>query len=153
MCIKHSKNQMLDFFSQNFLSKSLICLFCLSDLSKSLTVAHLSQATWANSSRSLICLKRPDRFAQGHSFPLSDLNDSLTVTHLSWAIWANHSFYLSKMSKWANVRMSDGRMSNFPALFPLDSLFSIFWSTVSFIDSLLSIFWSTDSFNLLVPYS
>ena len=36
------KNKILDFFSQNFLSKSLICSFIMSDLSKLLTVAHLS---------------------------------------------------------------------------------------------------------------
>ena len=33
---------MLDFFSKFFLSESLIRLFIMSDLSESLTVAHLS---------------------------------------------------------------------------------------------------------------
>ena len=66
--------------------------------------------TWANCSRSLICLERPERFAHGRSFPLSDLSDSLTVAHFSWAIWANRSQSLiwfeqnEQMSKWANER-------------------------------------------------
>ena len=36
------KNKILDLFSQNFLSASLICSFIMIDLSESLTVAHLS---------------------------------------------------------------------------------------------------------------
>ena len=36
------KNKILDFFSQNLLSKSLIHSFIMSNLSESLTVAHLS---------------------------------------------------------------------------------------------------------------
>ena len=39
---KHTKNKILDFLSQIFLSKLLIRSFPLSDLSDSLTVAHLS---------------------------------------------------------------------------------------------------------------
>ena len=72
--IKHTNNKILDFFSQIFLSESLICL------------------------------ERPERFAHCCSFSLSDQSDSLTVTHLSWVIWANHSqslIWLSEMSKWA----------------------------------------------------
>ena len=40
--IKHTKHKILDFFSQHFLSESLIRIFPLSDLSGWLTVAHLS---------------------------------------------------------------------------------------------------------------
>ena len=40
--IKHTKNKILVFFSQNLLSEALICSFPLSDLSESLRVAHLS---------------------------------------------------------------------------------------------------------------
>ena len=36
------KNKILDFFSQNFLSKSLILSFIMTDLSEYLTVAQLS---------------------------------------------------------------------------------------------------------------
>ena len=75
--IKHTKNKILDFLGQHFLSESLICSFPL--------------ATWANRSWLLICLERPERFAHGRSFPLSDLSDSLTVAHLSWTIWAKSS--------------------------------------------------------------
>ena len=53
--------------------------------------AHLSWATWANRSQSLICHERPERFAHCCSFVLSNLSESLTVAHLIWA-----------MSKWAN---------------------------------------------------
>ena len=58
------KNKILDFFSQNFLRELLIRSFIMSNLSKSLTVAHLS---WA------IC-------------------ESLTVAHLIWAKWAKSEF-------------------------------------------------------------
>ena len=75
----------------------------MSNLSKSLTVAHLSWATWAIRSWSLICLERPEQLAHSRLFVLSDLGESLTVAHLIWA-------------KWANERMSDERMSEFPAL-------------------------------------
>ena len=51
--------------------------------------AHLSWATWANRSHSLICHERPERFAYSRSFVLSDLSESLTFTNLSWATWAN----------------------------------------------------------------
>ena len=71
---------------------------------------------------SFISSERPEQIAHGRSFPLRDLSDSLTVAHLSWAIWANRSQSLiwfernEQMSKWANERMSDERMSKFPAL-------------------------------------
>ena len=40
--VKHTKNKIFDFFRQTLLSKSLICSFIKSNLSESLTVAHLS---------------------------------------------------------------------------------------------------------------
>ena len=101
--IKHTKNKILDFFCQIFLSESLIRSFPLSNLSKSLMVAHLSWATWAIRSRSLISSEWPEQFAHGNSCVLSDLSESLTVAHLIWA-------------KWSNEQMSDERMSKFPAL-------------------------------------
>ena len=90
-------------FSQKILSKSLICSIFMSNLSDSLMVAHLSWATWAIRSRSLICLERPERFAHSCSFVLSNLSESLTVAHLIWA-------------KWTNEGTSDERISVFPAL-------------------------------------
>ena len=101
--IKCTKNRILDFFSQHFLSKSLICSFPQSDLSESLMVAHFSWATWAIHSQSLISSQRPERFTHRRSFVLSDLSESLTVAHLIWA-------------KWVNERMSNERMSEFPAV-------------------------------------
>ena len=58
-------------------SDSLIRSFTsiMSNLSKSLTVAHLAWATWA--------------YAHRRSFVGSDQRESLTVAHLIWAIWAN----------------------------------------------------------------
>ena len=82
---KRYKNNLLDFFSRNVLSESLICSFIMSELSESLTVADLSWATWVICSRSLICLEQPERFAHGRLFVLSDLNESFTVAHLIWA--------------------------------------------------------------------
>ena len=103
MYIKHTKKIDFRFFSQIFLSKSLICSFIISNLSKSFTVAHLSRAPWAIRSWSLICLERPERFTHSRSFVLSDLSESLTFAHLIWA-------------KWVNEQMSDARISKFPAL-------------------------------------
>ena len=80
--IKHTKKLDFRFFSQNFLSEALICSFIMSNLSESLTVAHLSWATWAIRSQSLICLEGPEGFAHSHSFVLSDLSKLLTV--LNW---------------------------------------------------------------------
>ena len=82
---KRYKNNLLDFFSRNVLSESLICSFIMSELSELLTVADLSWATWVICSRSLICLEQPERFAHGRLFVLSDLNESFTVAHLIWA--------------------------------------------------------------------
>ena len=81
----------------------LNCSFPLRDLSESLTVAHLSLATWGIRSRLLISSE--------------DLSDSLTVAHLSWAIWANRSQSFiwfeqnEQKSKWANEQMSEWAMS------------------------------------------
>ena len=61
----------------------------MSDLSASRMVAHLSWATWAICSQSLICLERPERFPHSPSFVLNDLSELLTVDHLIWAKWAN----------------------------------------------------------------
>ena len=66
----------------------------MSDLSKLLSVAHLSWGTWAIRSRLIICLVRPERFAHSRSFVLSNLSELLTVAHLIWAKWANE--------QWAN---------------------------------------------------
>ena len=96
-------NNVLDVFSQKFLRESLIRSFIMSNLSESLTVAHLSWVTWAICSRWLIFLERAERFAHSRSFVLSNLSESLTVAHLIWA-------------KWANEQMSDEWMSEFPAL-------------------------------------
>ena len=109
-CKKHTKYNLLEFFwakcsffvsesekwairSKNLAIRS-ICSFVLSDLSKLLTFAHLSWATWSNSSHSLTCHERPERFAHSCSFALSDQSKWLTYAHFSWANeW---------MSKWAN---------------------------------------------------
>ena len=84
----------------------------MSNLSKSLTVAHLSWVTWVIHSRLLICLERPEHFAHSHSFVLSDLSKSLTVPQLIWA-------------KWANEGMSYEQMSEFPALVGADATVNI----------------------------
>ena len=46
----------------------------LSDLSDSLTVSHLSWATWAIRSQSLICPKQSDQIAHSRSFDMSNLS-------------------------------------------------------------------------------
>ena len=42
------------------------------DLSDSLTVAHLSRATWAICSQSIVCLEQSEQIAHSCSFDLSD---------------------------------------------------------------------------------
>ena len=104
---KPTKNVPKKHFSQILLSKSLV--FCeqkskwaicsekksnllirsiiMSDLSKLLTVAHLSWANWGIHSQLLFWHQRPERFAHSHSFVLIDLSKLLTVAHMIWAIW------------------------------------------------------------------
>ena len=100
-CKKHTKYNLLEFFWANcsfFVSESekwairsknlairSICSFVLSDLSKLLTFAHLSWATWSNSSHSLTCHERPERFAHSCSFALSNQSKWLTYANFSWA--------------------------------------------------------------------
>ena len=105
--IQTYQKKFFDFFSQNFwVNRS----FIISHLSKSLLVAHLSWATWAICSWSLICLDRPERFAHRCSFVLSNLSESLLVAHLSWGeIWAKRSQSLIWFER--NEHMSDWAMS------------------------------------------
>ena len=49
--------------------------FVMSDLSNSLTDAHLSWATWAIRSRTLICLEQSERIAHSRSFDLSEMSE------------------------------------------------------------------------------
>ena len=93
---------------RSLISKEHLCAnrsFIMSSLRESLTVAHLSWATWAIRSLSLFWYEWPERFAHSHSFFLSDLSKSLTVAHLIWAIWANE-----QMSKWANEQWANERI-------------------------------------------
>ena len=83
--------------------KRAICSFIMSNLSKLLTVVHLSWAIWGICSQSLFWHEQPEQFAHSHLFVLSDLSELLTVAHLIWAILANE-------------RMSDEQMSEFPTL-------------------------------------
>ena len=87
---------------QNFLSKSLIHSFPLSNLSKLLMVAHLSWATWVIRSRSLICLERYERIAHSHSFDLSEMSQWSNERMSEWAMseWAN-----SQPWKWLNITL------------------------------------------------
>ena len=48
------------------------------------SLIHLSWATWANSSQSLIFHERPEWLAHSCSFVLSDLSESPIVAHLIW---------------------------------------------------------------------
>ena len=59
---------MLDIFSQNVLSESLILSFFVSEMSDLLTL--------------LISSERPEQIAHVRSFVLSDLSESLTVALL-----------------------------------------------------------------------
>ena len=104
-------------FSQILLSASLV--FCeqkskwaiCSEKRAICSFVHLSWATWANCSQSLICHLRLEEFTHGCSFDMSDLSKSLTVTHLSWLIWAN----CSQLLIWFEPFDSE-RMRKFPTL-------------------------------------
>ena len=85
----------------------LICSFTMSNLSKSLTGALLSWATWAICSQLLICHERPEQFPHSCSFVLSDLSKSLKVTHYNEQFWANEQWVnelMSKFQPWNPVR-------------------------------------------------
>ena len=85
----------------------------MSDLSKLLTVAHLSWATWAIRSWSLICLEQPEQFAHNRSFVLSDLSEllrslmtndsargmSCTSTPYTYASWKRNIETLNRKAK------------------------------------------------------
>ena len=75
----------------------------MSDLSDSLTVAHLSWATWGIRSQSLICLDWSERIAQS--------------CFLIWAKWAKLAN--ERMSEWANERWANERIPS-PAVIDLN---------------------------------
>ena len=66
-------------------------------MSKSLMVAHLSWATWANRSQSLICFERSEQIAHSHSFDLSEMSkwaNSQPCTILFY-MYTGQNFYSS----------------------------------------------------------
>ena len=85
----------------------------MSDLSDSLIVTHLSWATRAIRSWSLICLEQPEQFAHNRSFVLSDLSESLrslmtndsargmscTSTPYTYASWKRNIETLNRKAK------------------------------------------------------
>ena len=85
-----------------FVSDSLIRSFVLSNLSESLTFAHMP---WH---------ERSERFAHSCSLVMSDLSKLLTFAHMPRAIWAICSRSLICSERFE--RMSDERMNKFPAL-------------------------------------
>ena len=96
--IKHTKNMILDFFSQNCLSESLIRSFIMS-----------------NQSKLLICHDQPERFSHGRSFVLSDRAiRSQSLIFLEQSEWIAHScsFDLSEMSEWANEQWANEQWAN-----------------------------------------
>ena len=76
--------------------KQAIHSFLVSDLSDSLTVAHLSWATWAICSQSLICLQRSEQIAHSLSFDLSEMSKE------AMSEWANSQ-------PWDKIRWDRGR--------------------------------------------
>ena len=125
----------------------------LSDLSKSLMVAHLSWAIWAIRSRPLISSERPERFAHGFSFVLSDLSESLTVAHLIWAKWANE-----QMSEFPALTVSNPVtlfLYSFPSFDSLSLQFPILWLSFFTVSHPLTLFLysfpSCDSLSLQFP--
>ena len=80
-------------------SNLLSCSFIICNLSKLLTGALLSWATWAICSQLLICHKRPEQFPHSCSFVLSDLSKSLKVAHYNEQFWANERWVNELMRK------------------------------------------------------
>ena len=81
--------------------------FVMSDLSDSLMVTHLSWATWAIGSQSIICLERSGRIAHSCSFDLSKMSK-----------WANE--------QWANEQIpSPGNGEQFRHIEPSNTVASI----------------------------
>ena len=100
-----AKEQMSDLLKKK--SNLLICSFIMIDLSKLLTVAHLSWATWAIHSQLLFWHEWPEQFAHSCSFVLSGLSKSLTIAHMIWVIWANDRMSNKWMSKFPTLRLGE----------------------------------------------
>ena len=104
-----------------FLSKSLVFAKKWANerfAQKNERLAHFWWATWAIRSWLLIFGEQPEQIPHGRSFLVNNLSDLLTVAHLSWAIWANRSqslIWFERNEGMSNERMSDERMSKFPA--------------------------------------
>ena len=88
---------------------SLIGSFIMSDLSKSLTVPHLSWATWAIRSQSLICPERSEQIAHSCSFDLSDLSKWANSQPWTRAIGSQSLFF--KEWFWAKEQRAKKRKS------------------------------------------
>ena len=75
------------FFSQFFLSESLICSFVMSNCGiRSLSLSYL---------------ERPELFAHRRSFVLSDLSKLIRAGIPSSVFWANCLFFPKKLATWA----------------------------------------------------
>ena len=101
-------------FLWKFLSELLIHSFIMSDLSKLLSVAHLSWGTWAIRSRLIICLERPERFAHSRSFVLFiNYHTNMTQLYL-FEILFNFVFYTLLAGCWdSNPRCCDRSQPSF----------------------------------------
>ena len=99
-------------------SNSLICSFVLSNLSKSLTLAHMSWATWAIRSQSLICPDRPEwmphllicpeRFERMSDEQMCEFQTLVFYTETSKISISGLAtiFNIAKSTTWQNIRVS-----------------------------------------------
>ena len=78
-----------------FVSDSLIRSFVLSDVSESLTFAHMLWAIWAIRSQSLTSHERPERIAHIRSYAMSNLSHLLTCPEQPERFAHGRSFVLS----------------------------------------------------------
>ena len=112
-------------------------------------IAHLSCASWAICSQSLISSERPERFAYVRSFVLSDWANCSQLL-----IWFEQNERMSndQMSKFPALQMSNEQMSKFPALQMSDEQtrkFPALANCLFFSKSLIRSFLSKKTSNLI----
>ena len=162
--IKHTKKQDFRFFKPNFFERSDHLLisserithgrsFVLSDLSDSLTVAHLSWAIWANCSQSLIWFERiPSPENQSNKIAVTLLNIWLCFSKWTLLLFNIPVFLVEYISKWfipGNSFLGQcGSWNSWKYFKPGNSLFGTVWLLELHIHSWYLFFYENYS-----PYS
>ena len=86
--------------------------FVMSDLSDLLTVAHLSWATWAIGSQSIICLERSEQIAHSRSFDLIEwANEQMNEFPAVWIRIQIHITNPDPLNCWIPIQFGSTTLS------------------------------------------